>query len=154
MKREMARLRTQGWLVLKRQGSRGRVSIYGIDLNRMLEESRPVWPLIGEDFITRLDKGETVGPGTSNVVPLRAALLPVDGGSVWAGAQARLHTEDAAIYGAWFHALTDVGLEANCLTLAAPTRFHATYIATNLKERLVAALRRIDPSVRDVRSIA
>jgi hypothetical protein len=50
--------------------------------------------------------------------------------------------------------LTDAGLEANALTLAAPTRFHATYVATNLKERLLAALRRADPSIRDVRIVA
>lgn len=153
VKREMARLRAQGWLVLKRQGARGRVSVYGMDLNRMLEDTRPAWPLIGEDFVARLDPAGTApaGQGTSNVVPLRAAPSPVADGSVWAAAQARLHQEDAAIYGAWFHALTSAGLEANCLTLAAPTRFHATYVATNLKERLLRALRQIDPSLRDVR---
>ena len=76
VKREMARLRAQGWLVLKRQGARGRVSSYGIDLNRMLEDTRPAWPLIGEDFISRLEPtGATVGQGASNVVPLRALAL-------------------------------------------------------------------------------
>ena len=44
-------------------------------------------------------------------------------------------------------------MEANCLTLAAPTRFHATYVTMNLKERLLAALRRVDPSVGDVRVV-
>ena len=152
VKREMARLRAQGWLVLKRQGARGRVSIYGMDLNRMLEDTRPAWPLIGEDFISRLEPPEA--QGASNVVPLRAALSPALDGSVWAAAQALLQTDDAAIYGAWFHSLTDAGLEANALTLAAPTRFHATYVTTNLKEKLLAALRRADPSIRDVRVVA
>jgi hypothetical protein len=154
VKREMARLRAQGWLVLKRQGARGRVSTYGMDLNRMLEDTRPVWPLIGEDFVARLAPDEAAGQGASNVVPLRAVPAPATDGSVWAEAQSWLHAEDAATYGAWFHALTDAGLEANALTLAAPTRFHATYVATNLKERLLAALRRIDPSLRDVRIVA
>jgi hypothetical protein len=153
VKREMARFRSQGWLVLKRQGARGRVSVYGMDLNRMLEDTRPVWPLIGEDFIARLEPAEAAGQGVSNVVPLRAVPAPVSDGSVWDTAQAWLHGEDAATYGAWFHALTDAGMEANALTLAAPTRFHATYVATNLKERLLAALRRVDPSVRDVRIV-
>ena len=154
VKREMARLRAQGWLVLKRQGARGRVSVYGMDLNRMLEDTRPAWPLIGEDFIARLEPDETAGQGASNVVPLRAVPTPAEDGSVWAAAQALLHTEDAATYGAWFHALTEFGMEANCLTLAAPTRFHATYVTNNLKEKLLAVLRRIDPTVRDVRIVA
>lgn len=154
VKREMARLRAQGWLVLRRQGVRGRVSVYGMDLNRMLEDTRPAWPLIGEDFIARLEPAEPAGQGASNVVPLRAVPAPAETGSLWADAQACLHAEDAATYGAWFHALTDAGSEDNALTLAAPTRFHATYVTTNLKERLLAALRRIDPSVRDVRIVA
>lgn len=159
VKREMARLRAQGWLVLKRQGARGRVSVYGMDLNRMLADTRPAWPLIGEDFIARLDPAAAgqgaEGQGASNVVPLRAASGPAPGsdGSVWATAQAWLHQDDAATYGAWFHALTDAGMEANCLTLAAPTRFHATYVTTNLKDRLLAALWRLEPSLRDVRII-
>ena len=154
VKREMARLRAQGWLVLKRQGARGRVSVYGMDLNRMLEDTRPAWPLIGEDFVARLDP-QPVGQGDSNVVPLRAPVAtPVADGSAWSAAQAWLCQDDAAIYGAWFHALTDAGQEAGCQILAAPTRFHATYVATNLKERVLAALCRHDPSLREVRIIA
>lgn len=156
VKREMARLRAQGWLVLKRQGARGRVSVYGMDLNRMLEDTRPAWPLIGEDFITRLEPQDAAGQGASNVVPLRSGPAPAlaPDGTVWAMAQADLHNADAATYGAWFHALTDGGMEANLLTLAAPTRFHAAYVTANLKDRLLAALRRADPSIRDVRVVA
>ncbi len=154
VKREMARLRAQGWLVLKRQGARGRVSVYGIDLNRILEDTRPAWPLIGEDFISRLSPTETANHAASNVVPLRAAKPPTTDGSIWAAARACLHAEDTATYGAWFHALTEAGREANALTLAAPTRFHAAYVTTNLKDRLLTALRRVDPSVRDVCIVA
>lgn len=153
VKREMARLRAQGWLVLKRQGARGRVSVYGMDLERMLEDTRPAWPLIGDDFIARIEPDTTAGQGASNVVPLRSVAAPIEDGSVWASAGAALHAEDAATYGAWFQGLTDAGREANCLTLAAPTRFHATYVSANLKERLLVALRRVDPSVREVRII-
>jgi hypothetical protein len=155
VKREMARLRAQGWLVLKRQGARGRVSSYGIDLNRMLEDTRPAWPLIGEDFIARLEPAEvSVGQGGSNVVPLRPVTLPVADGSIWADAQALLCAEDAASYGAWLHVLVQSGQEENCLTLVAPTRFHATYVGTNLKDRVLGALRQIDPSVRDVQVVS
>lgn len=151
VKREMARLRAQGWLVLKRQGVRGRVSVYGMDLNRMLEDTRPAWPLIGEDFVARLDPQEAAGQGASNVVPLRAVPAPVADGSVWALAQGWLCDQDAASYAAWLHSLTEAGRDAHCLTLAAPTRFHATYVSTNLREKLLAALRRFDPSLHEVR---
>jgi hypothetical protein len=165
VKREMARLRAQGWLVLRRQGARGRVSAYGIDLRRMLEDSRPAWPLIGEDFVARLEppaqpsaqgsvRVSGPGQGASNVVPLRVLSAPMADGSVWAAAQAWLHDDDAATYAAWFHALTEAGTEANVLTLAAPARFHAAYVAANLKERLLGAVRRVDPGIRDVRVIA
>lgn len=154
VKREMARLRAQGWLVLKRQGARGRVSVYGMDLDRMLEDTRPAWPLIGEDFIARLDPAETAGQGASNVVPLRAGPAPVADGSLWAEAQASLCQQDPSSYGAWLHMLTEAGREANCLTLAAPTRFHATYVATNLKDKVLAALMRIDPSLRELHVVS
>ena len=150
VKREIARLRAQGWLVLKRQGARGRVSVYGIDLNRILDDTRMAWPLIGEDFVSRLAPAAVAGQGASNVVPLRPAPSPRDDGSIWAAAQARLHADDAATYGAWFHALRDAGHDGDCLTLAAPTRFHATYVSANLKDRLLAALKHIEPAFRDV----
>ncbi len=156
VKRDMARLRAQGWLVLKRQGARGRVSVYGMDLNRMLDDTRPAWPLIGEDFITRLAPETTAGQGATNVIPLRGVTVavPDDDGSLWSAAQATLHADDAATYGAWFHALTDAGLDASCLTLAAPTRFHATYVTAHLKDRLLATLRRLEPGIQEVRIIA
>lgn len=157
VKREMARLRTRGWLVLKRQGARGRVSVYGMDLSRMMEDTRPVWAHIGEDFIARLapaDIGKDQQP--TNVVPLRAspARAPVDDGSLWAAAQAQLHAADSATYGAWFHTLTDAGIEESCQVLVAPTRFHARYVDTHLRERLLAALKATDPSLRDIRVIS
>ena len=83
-----------------------------------------------------------------------AAPQPAADGTLWAGAQARLHGEDAAVYGAWFHPLTEVGMEEGSLTLAAPTRFHARYVEQHLRERLLAALRAVEPSVRSVSVIA
>lgn len=151
VKREMAQLRACGWLVLKRQGARGRVSSYGLDLDRMMQDTRPAWPLIGEDFVARMAPLGTAGQGTTNVVPLRPVPEPASDGSAWAAAQAWLHHEDPATYGAWFHMLTDAGVEAGCQMLAAPTRFHATYVAAHLTQKLLAGLRRADPALREVR---
>jgi len=47
VKREMARLRECGWLVLKSQGARGRVSIYGLGIEKILfdtEQLREIDP--------------------------------------------------------------------------------------------------------------
>jgi hypothetical protein len=158
VKRELARLRAQGWLVVKRPGARGRVSTYGLDLSRMLEETRPAWPLIGPDFMARLDPEHGPAGGmsqpASNVVPLRPAPTPAQDGTIWAETQARLQHEDPATYGAWFHALLEADRQDTTLILAAPSRFHATYVGAHLKERLLATLRRVDPGIRDVRIMA
>ncbi len=155
VKREMARLRARRWLVLKRQGARGHVSVYGLDSGRILEDTRPHWGNVGEDLITRLSPGGgAAGQGASNVVPLRAGPAPERDGTLWSMVQARLHAEDAAAYGAWFHALSEAGVEEGCLSLVAPTRFHARYVEQNLCDRLLAAVRTVEPSIRSVAVLA
>ena len=156
VKREMAKLRARGWLVLKRQGARGRVSIYGLDLDLMLADTRPVWSHLGPDFMDRLgaegqgaDATETAG----NVVPLRpiSSTPPASTGSLWSDVQQELHSLDPAVYGAWFHALCDAGVENGRLHLVAPTRFHANYVSTHLMGRLMTIVRRVDPAIADVK---
>lgn len=150
VKREIAKLLSMGWLVMKRRGARGRVSVYGIDLTRMMEDTRSAWPNIGEDFVERFDPHRPE-PKASNVVALRQVAAPESDGSLWAQVQAVLHHENGAIYGAWFHSLTEVERQGGILILSAPTRFHAAYVETHLKARLFAAVRRVDPTVADVR---
>tara|TARA_R110000737_G_scaffold337840_1_gene358354 strand:- start:84 stop:758 length:675 start_codon:yes stop_codon:yes gene_type:complete len=152
VKREIAKLRSIGWLVQKRKGARGRISTYGFDMARMMDDTRPAWPLIGEDFVDRLDP-RTAQVTSGNVVAFKVT-PPQPDGTVWRQAQAHLHAEDGPTYGAWFHNLSDAGREDGCLTLAAPTRFHATYVETHLRGRLLSALRLSDPSIRDVRIFA
>lgn len=149
VKRELAKFQAKGWLVLKQRGARGRVSVYGLNLEQMLEDTRHVWPHIGPDFIERLDpKAQPTTP--TNVVAFRAVAAPKQDGSLWADTLALLHQEDTATYGAWFHGLAEVGHEHGTLCLAAPSKFHATYVETHLKTRLLAALRRIDPTLSNV----
>lgn len=152
VKREMATFRSMGWLVQKRKGARGRLSVYGLDLDRMLEDTRPAWPLIGEDFVERLAPRPAAAPEASNVVPLRTA-APEGGPGTWAQAQAVLHGDDPVTYGAWFHALTEVEAGQGRLVLAAPSAFHASYVRTHLMSRLAAVVRRVDPSLADVRVV-
>lgn len=152
VKREMAKLRAKGWLVLKRQGARGRVSLYGLDLSLILGDTRNTWDHIGPDFVARMSPEKPVDEaGHSNVVPLRAPRsAPVSDGSFWASVQQELHGQDPAVYAAWFEALHDAGRDQGRLHIVAPTRFHATYVKTHLKNRLLAVARRFDPTLSDI----
>lgn len=151
VKREMAKLRAKGWLVLKRQGARGRVSVYGLDLSLMMADTRPVWDNIGPDFSDRLAPAPAPETPQTNVVPLRKSVqAPVADGSFWAQVQQELHAVDAAIYGAWFHSLAEVGVSDGNLHLVAPSKFHATYVKTHLVPRVLSVARRIDPSISGV----
>ena len=142
VKRDMARLRSLGWITVKRPGARGRVSVLGLDLDRILLDTRPAWPNIGPDYVERMD-GATAGaaPADRRVVPFRRPELgPAEG--IWGAARAHLAAEDRALFDAWFAGLADGGTEGGCLTLIAPSRFHAAYLRTHLLERLRTAVRR------------
>lgn len=54
VKREMAKLRVLGWIEIKQQGARGRVSVLGLNLDRIMLDTRPEWANIGPDFVERV----------------------------------------------------------------------------------------------------
>lgn len=151
VKREMAKLRAMGWLVVKKQGVRGRVSEHGLDLERIHEDTRASWANVGPDFEQRMSGQEEV---PTNVVPLRtgqvAAAPDLSDGDEWSLAKAVLHRDDPAIYTAWIDALSRGDRAGGRLTLTAPSRFHANYVLSHLKPRLLAACRDIDPEVSDI----
>ena len=149
VKRDMARLRSLGWLVVKAQGARGRVSVLGLDLERIMLDTRGEWANIGPDFVTRAG-GAPTAAADEKVVPFRRA--PVAPASeLWGRARQSLMAEDPALFDAWFAALADGGVEGGRLHLIAPTRFHADYLSTHLIARIETAARRADPSVNAVR---
>jgi hypothetical protein len=155
VKRDMARLRALGWVVVKRQGARGRVLVRGLDLQRILTDTRPTWSNIGEDYVLRLT-GEAKGPvEAGNVVPFpRQDAHPCnadDSPDLWSRVCALLLTEDAASFDAWFRSLVQAGQDKGVLQLTAPSRFHANYLRTHLLGRLQAALTRVDPTMHGVR---
>lgn len=145
VKREMARLKALGWLVVKRAGARGRVGLYAIDLDRLTLDTRPEWDRIGADFTERM--GHARPPQVeSNIVALRPRRVP-EGHGVWAQALRQLEAEDPAIFQTWFAPLTEEGIEGGVLSLIAPSRFHVSYVKTHLWARLWQAVRRADPSI-------
>lgn len=65
----------------------------------------------------------------------------------WAGMRALLRAEDPAVFAAWFEALGCGGISRDggaggCLTLTAPSAFHASYVRTHYADRLRRAMLR------------
>jgi hypothetical protein len=149
VKREMAKLRGMGWLVVRRQGARGRVTEYALSIETILSATQAQWHSVGPDFALRME-----GAPDPTVVPLpiRGDVAPPDlsSGTEWVLAQAILHAEDPALYAAWLRALIRAGRAGGRLTLCAPSRFHAAYVDTHLKSRLLSACQAVDESVSEV----
>jgi len=154
VKRDMARLREIGWLTVKAAAARGRVASHGIDIPAILAATRAVWSAVGPDFVDRMAGPQAPPAPAPNVVsfPSQTTPLPPEAG-LWARAQARLQAEDPAIFAAWFRPLAELGAEGGLMEVAAPSRFHASYVTTHLSARLLAALRAEDGTIRAVRVV-
>jgi len=150
VKREMARLRENGWLILKQQGARGRVSVYGLGIEQILIDTRPTWNRIGDDFIQRLNP-DHIEPVENNVVPLRREARVPNTGTSWGQTLEQLREIDRATCINWFEPLTEVGMEEGRMVLMAPSKFHARFVENNHKAMLMAALRGQQPHLTDVR---
>lgn len=150
VKREMAKLRGMGWLVVKRQGARGRVTEYGLNIDRILEMTQENWCNVGSDFDLRM----TGKPESTDVVPLpiKGVLPPPDisSGTEWALAQAILHTKAPDIYGSWLRNLARFDRAGGRLTLKAPSRFHCNYVQTHLIKHVLMACQAVDSDVTDI----
>lgn len=150
VKREMAKLRGCGWLVVKRQGARGRVTEYGLDIEQILTMTRTDWASVGPDFDLRMQGA----PEPSQIVslPVRGDIPPPDTsiGTEWALAQSVLHAEAPDIYGSWLRALKRVQRAGGRLVLEAPSRFHGAYVQTHLQTRILAACQAVDSDVDEV----
>jgi hypothetical protein len=148
VKREMAAFRARGWLVERQAAARGRVAVHGLDIARILQDTREVWDRVGPDLTDRLAPQPTQpeGAGQGTVIPFpQPALPPCD--TLWGLVAARLAAEDPAIWRAWFAPL-DVVTEEPELILRAPSGFHAAYLRTHLANRLEGAVRVASPGVR------
>lgn len=150
VKREMAKLRAMGWLVVKRQGARGRVTQYGFEIDHMIETTRPTWTHVGPDFVMRMQGGTSM----PDVIPLpvksHVPASQIDERTEWALARAVLHAEDQGLYGSWIQGLTRAQRAGGRLSLCAPSRFHAAYVQTHLAQRLLQAVRAVDSSVSEI----
>lgn len=130
VKREMARLRDLGWLVLKRPAARGRVACYGLGIDALMMQTRACWPNVGPDFDARMGQGP-VDPEDPKIVP-----FPIAGDGPWAQIAARLRDEDAGLFNAWFAPLVTLGVRDGALRLKVPSRFHGSFVRTHHLSRL------------------
>ena len=154
VKREMAKLRGLGWLVIKRQGARGRVTEYGLDLDRMFAMTETEWPNVGPDFDLRMSVKPEKNPVVS--LPVKGQIPPPDvsDGTEWALAQAILFSEAPDVYGSWLRNLVRINRAGGRLTLSAPSRFHGNYVQTHLNRKVLAACQSVDADVAEIVIVA
>jgi len=161
VKREMARLRADGWLGQTRAGARGRVAEYALGLDALIEVTQAQWACVGPDYDLRMRQQNRIA-GVGQAAAPDVMPMPVKGhvpapdlssGTEWALASALIHRDDPALYGAWVRGLTREGRSGGCVTLRAPSQFHGSYVLTHLMRRIEAACSAVDSSVTEVRLI-
>ncbi|MEP5154568.1 DnaA N-terminal domain-containing protein [Planktotalea sp.] len=156
-KREIAHMRSFGWISVDKPAARGRVAQHRINFETVLRDTMPYWDAVGPDFTARMTQqgSETSQRDESNVVPLHAHIetKPPQDGSLWAEVAERLYQQDTALFAAWFAKLVEVDVEGGILTLAAPNAFVADYVRTHHQTRLLAAAVAQTPLVRSVQVI-
>ncbi|MCV6587357.1 MAG: hypothetical protein OIF47_17655 [Marinibacterium sp.] len=157
VKRELAKLRSMGWVAVKRAGVRGRVTVYEIDFKQILIDTRPGWERIGPDFIERIDAHQGITPPLTDdpkVVPLPRPAIPRGegaSGDLWDQVLAALGARDPATAQAWYAQLISAGLDGDTAVLLAPSGFVASYVTTHFSARLLSTFNRFDRAIRAVR---
>ncbi len=158
VKREISKLRSRNWLILKRAATRGSVSVHGINFERLISDTHSEWPCVGPDFESRMSvlTGAGQGLADSNVIPFTSVDMapPIDDGSFWSRLSVLLQQEDASTYTAWYRHLQEAGREGGTLLLTSPSKFHSAYVETHLSGRLLFAAASLDPSIKGVRILS
>jgi hypothetical protein len=147
VKREMSKLRNLGFLEQVRPAARGRVAEYALGIGSILAATQSDWKRVGPDFDARLTGGEPVPAQVSNIVSFPGTAA---GQGVWTRIQTLLHGQDPHLFRAWFAAVTGDEPQDGVLHLTAPSRFHATYLASNHAERILRLAANFDANVQRV----
>jgi len=153
VKRELAKLKTCGWMFVKRAAARGRVTVYGIDWVRVLRDTEDAWVHVGPDFVLRaaeLAGQPTIADADRTIVAFPSAPSTHDGETEWDLARSYLSQQDFAFYVNWLAPVRRIGLGAGVLELEAPSAFHAQYLNTQAGARLLGAVRVSAPQVHRV----
>lgn len=151
VKRELSKFRSLGWLVEKRAGARGRITVYGIDVAVIFADTRSDWEKVGADLVQRLSDeritAAETGNQNDNVVPLQRHQAQDFGDDFWGQYQKELYRISPNVVEVWLKNAQLVGCENGVMTLLVQSRFIRDYICSNLEERLLSVARRLDPSI-------
>lgn len=138
VKREIKRLREAEFLVLKKAGAKGRVSVYRLNQVKIEEMTSGLWELVGPDLADRMReqiKAETIREEAKIVkFPNVTTNCP------WGRAQRELAARDPARFNSWFAKLELIESTLNEITLKAPSDFQARYVADRLVGEIYEAL--------------
>jgi hypothetical protein len=149
VKRDIAKLKSLGWITVKRPAARGRVAVYGLQMAEIVTATRPAWDRVGSDFVARMT-GTGEAPPEAPRTNVISFPVPATEAGLWPRMQALLYREDANLYGAWFAALIAAPVEDGALVLTAPSRFHASFIQGNHLLRLAKLAKEVEPSIARV----
>jgi hypothetical protein len=138
-KREMAAMRTLGWVVVSRPAAWGRVAEHRIDMAQVLIATKTFWPDIGPDFVDRMAAEAQTQTAASNVMQLRPVAAPISDGNLWATVAGQLLLNHPATYAAWFAQLVQVDLRDGVLVLGAKSGYVAEYVQHHRVNLLTAA---------------
>ncbi|MGG7567865.1 DnaA N-terminal domain-containing protein [Rhodovulum sp. DZ06] len=149
VKREIGKLKQAGFLVVKRPGVRGRVTVYGLGLEALRAATQEAAVALGPDFEERLAPGAGQGDAAAGgeVVPFPGAPAgaaggassPAAGPAEWQAIRGALQKRNPDRFACWFAALEAESDGAGGLVLRAPTGFLARYVGQHYSEDLRAA---------------
>lgn len=157
VKREIKRCLDAKILICKRQGVRGRVGAYRLNLSEIYRLSQPHWDAVGPDFVERMqesDPRQQAQPETPKVVQVNFAPVPVDEPlpedntettdhsprGRWRQVTRRLKELQPQLWTSWFSKLQFLSGEGRVICLKAQNRFSSQYILTHLDQMLHEAI--------------
>lgn len=142
VKREVKRWLDTGLLICQRNGVRGRVAAYRLNLRRICDITRPHWALLGPDFEARM---ASLAPETHRIVRLdtvrrTGTAQPV--GPSWSAVLNQLAEIFPAQFDAWLSSL-DAFDEDGTLILEAKSAFAAEYVKTHFGRDIFDAVQAV-----------
>jgi len=151
VKREVKRCLDAKILICKRQGVRGRVGSYRLNLPEIYRLSQPHWDSVGPDFVERMqesDPRQQVTPETPKVVQVNFAPVPMEEPQAeetpprgrWRQVTRRLKELQPQLWTSWFSKLQFLSEDGRVICLKAQNRFSSQYIMTHLDQMLHEAI--------------
>ncbi len=130
VKREIKRWLETGILICTRQGVRGRVAAYRLNMLRLCEVTEQHWSLIGQDFIDRMRELKPGGDRVIRLDTVRATLQGRGDSSGWDAVTLNLEHLFPTQHGAWIAPLVATEIDGG-LVLEAKSAFAAEYVKTH-----------------------